>query len=213
MAQVTFCNSHRHFIKVSMAVLFISLVLAGCKYGVLTLKPGSWTNQLRSAEQAATNIDQNALLIDIAASPIEYNLPSGTLKTRFRFVRPASGATIDVWIEDTSVNDTIKVDSAGGYIADLPLEQERRRMMEALAKVEISPAEALEVALPEADVFSKQYQGKVTPSVSLNLDKYIQETYSVSAVWDIIWIGPQSARLHILVNAQTGGILKKELLP
>jgi hypothetical protein len=200
---------HRHFEelacskKMLCSAILMMWFFAGC--GAST----SWSTQLRTAQQAAANIDAQAVLISVSASPTTYDVPDGSLNIRFVFVRP-SGEAIDVSFEDIHVTETLKAISGDGQ-DNVPSPAERVKLIQAIKFVKISAAEAIQRTLSDGRTFSTRYQGKVAPGASLLFDEKVVQTFGVPAVWDVSWLGPSGKKLELWLDAQTGAILKQEL--
>lgn len=194
-----------------------------------TEPPASWQQQLVVAQQAAQKRDPNAILMQVDAGPI----PSishtatgnyGILYTEFRFARAPSNADgsaeqIRVTMDDTAPSDSVNVESGSTYNW-LPLNPtQRQAVLQNIANVQISAADAYTRTISLARAQAARYRGNVYPTLSLILDNQRAQIMGappdVAAVW-LIHYTPVDGQgmpvqgattLRIYVDPRSGAIL------
>jgi hypothetical protein len=184
--------------------------------------PTSWATQLSLAQKAAKQIDGGAILENVRAVPAGTPTKEGvseTLEVSFIFLRASPEAGTDqqglttemlVSLEDTSPTSTLRTLRYLGEVSPGPTTKEREKLAEALASVQLSPAEVLSATLQEGRKYSEQHNVVVDPFLNLTLQGTTLEELNVPAVWKIAYRGGTNSLLSIYVDARTGQILKRE---
>jgi hypothetical protein len=167
-------------------------------------------------------VDERAVLEQVRAMRADVSPTNETLETlevNFIFLRTSSqpgtsqqGSMTEmrVTMEDTSPTSTLKTVPYFGEISPGPTTEEQERLTEALASVQVSPAEALAVTFEEGKMYSEQHNVFVDPLIRLDLPGAVPDELKVSAVWEIVYPSGPTSFLRFYVDVRTGQLLKRE---
>jgi hypothetical protein len=225
----------------SQAFITLALVLslpglAGCGPAPTPVAgtPAAWATQLAVAEQAAWKADPHALLMQVDASTIPgiKHTPSGnydTLQVEFRFFKFAgplvtvgprtAGGEVRAIFNETAPTATLQLNPYFDYKRTLPTAAQQQQIMQTLATVQISAADAYTRTLADGQAHAQRYQASVYPTLRLDLDEQraqaIGRPAGVPAAWLVTYLAvgaddlpvPGATTLFLWVDARTGAIL------
>ena len=206
---------HKEKTKVTVFIPFLlAVVLTSCTRAsdqpVLT----SWSEQYTSAKKIVQNLGNEFVLVQVVAQPVrrEASAPEKPieLKTTLLFESlKSTGATYDTQIveyNDHHLATTLTVsDVAPRQYAPEPASLEQASLLR------MSPHDALQLTLTEGEAYlgSPVEYGNTDIHLVWDVSEDQPELQNASApVWQVIYYR-QNSTLNILIDAQTGEILKQ----
>jgi hypothetical protein len=178
--------------------------------------PAPWAEQWAAAQAEAARYDPAAVPGLILAAPPEYrvwNADFHTLAVRFIFENTAltGGSQVEVGLLDTAPAATVRGNrSSAGFVSN-DSAAEQALVRQALALVQISPAEALQRTVPDIQALLAQHSGMV--SVNVNLWLPTASNTAQPLAWRVTYYTDDHHFLEIQVDARTGEILSRKLEP
>jgi hypothetical protein len=167
-----------------------------------------WQQQWIVAQQAAAQLDPSAMLDSIQASPDTGYTTQPPLKILFQFIRQ-NGELISVSFIDTDISGTTKIQAV--YATTSPSAypsspEQKQRIVDAAASIQLSPTNLLAVTATAANPFIQQHQPSHVIMVLL-FDQATIQQFGVPAVWKVMYITPNGESLQFWINPTTGAIL------
>lgn len=223
-----------------LCLILFSMLLAACSLAGSPPPVGpaaAWTTQLQLATQTATDIDPNAVLLQVDAAPVPgvahpVTGDYGTLQVEFRFAtqlpnRASSSVAgvageIRVIFADAAPAASLSVPATSTYNWPAPDAATRQQTRQSLAAVQLNARDAYTRTLPAAHAWAARYHTTIYPMARLNLlpDRAAAAgvPQGVPAAWVFLFLTvdpqghsvPGAPTLRVVVDAGTGAILDQE---
>lgn len=202
------CRMTRPQLILVMLLLTIA-GLVGCGELNNRVQPLPWPKQLESARKVAMRRDPSAVLTEVIATPGHAGSYQDhrTLDVTFGFVQ-RSGVGFRVGLKDTDPQGTAML-LEDRFDTELPDGKALQHFQEALAAVQVSPAEALSETLEEGTQFATEERIRLNPQVDLHRSERVAQVYGTPAVWRVFYWAPPQKELVFIVDARTGRILRR----
>lgn len=190
------------------------LFMTGCGETSTSQQLPSWETQLSFAQKKAREVAPDVVLESVMTYRLPFKPPPDdhSYEVHFRFLNE-SGNIVDVSFVNTQMAETVFVIEA--LTESHPSIEEQKRREQVISTIQIGPEEAIEQTQTEVEAFATKYEHiGVELTLFITSSDEAQQARGAAAVWLVTYSEPsyalydETAKLLILVDAQTGAILE-----
>lgn len=190
-----------------IVLLTIGLLLTSCT----AAKPAVTTNwsALQSyARAAATTIDSEAVLYDVAANLEQPGEVDGPIEMVFTFIRPSNSHYIEVRFLDNALHQQPMVNELGDSGVDIATVERREIFTDGFKTVQLGPRDVMLLTLAQGKPFVEARNSLVNPRVILfGPDGGLAARAGIPFVWVITYGTLAGDQVVIAVDPATKNVL------